>query len=1087
MEQHFTSYSKRAANAILAIMLLAGFCITPNAGAQTRPDLGSASTYAIFTGGGAINNTGYSVLTGDVGQDGAYAFNGFPPGTYTGTLNRNNGASAQAKSDLITAQTADGLVACDYVLGVGIVNGQSFDPGVYCSGAATTTTGNITFNAHGNANAIFIVKIGGALSANSGTHILLANNARAANIYWFVDGAVAVADNSSFKGTIIANGAIHFYGTSSLDGRALAAPAGAITLATDTMSVSTDTGAVPNLTVTRPASGDSIRSGTLNDTIRWTGSGIALGKTIQYSLDSGVTWDTIASISNDSFVYLWNVPDTTSTEAFVRVTDSNNLRGVSGVFKIIGKIIVVNPAAGALITGGTLHDTITWTGSGLTPIKTFAYSLDSGLTWTTIGKDTTNGFTYLWNVPDTGSAKAVIRITDSNGVTGKSGVFTFRSITVVAPAAGALITGGTLHDTIRWTGTGLNAKKTFALSLDSGLTWTTIGRDTTNGFTYSWNVPDTVSTKAMIRITDSSGVTGKSGLFTIKSSKIIVVRPAAGDSILEGLKNYQITWTGTGLTPIKTFAYSLDGGVTWTTIGKDTTNGFSFSWNVPDTVSTQAIIRVTDSSGITGMSGLFTIRTNQITVTSPTAGEKIAEGTQNFLVSWTGTGITAQKTLDLSLDGGRTWTTIGTITANVFAYYWNVPDTTSTLAIIRITDTNGMTGQSGIFTIKSNSALVVVHPWAGEVIAEGLQNYQITWTGIGLAAQKTFDLSLDGGQTWTTIASINIDSFTYLWNVPNTPSTQAIIRITDANGITGESGLFTIKANAGTISIYDPMVGEKVDGGTVNYVINWNATNVTAQKTLEYSLDGGLHWTVIGIMNSESQSYLWALVPNVATTDALVRIIDANGVTGISGLFTITTRPNIGSMNSLTLGGLDYKSNIANNQPLEITWAFTPDIGTSVNVEYSLDYTATWQPIATVPVTESPNSTAWMTTPSGYYNPVFIRVTSSLGMTLTSIPFSIGTAPSSVGSNAVGNGYSISNYPNPANEQTTINFILPVRSDVTLVVCDNLGRTVSEASGTFGAGTNTIPVNTSKLTNGSYSYTLIAGNTRLSGRMNVVR
>ncbi|HET6402368.1 MAG TPA: ice-binding family protein [Candidatus Kapabacteria bacterium] len=969
-----------------------------------RPNLGTASTYAVFTGAGSIISTGISVLTGDVGWNTLGPLTGFPPSTYTGTYNHGNAATAQALTDLGAAQTADGSVACGTVIGVGIVDGQSFDPGKYCSGGASTTSGTITFNAHGNGNAIFIVDIGGALAANAGTHIVLANNARAANIYWFVNGAVAVADGSSFAGTIIANGAIHFYGTSSLNGRALASPAGDISLVNNNMSISTDTGSVVNnLTVTKPALGDSILSGTLYDTIKWTGTGIALGKTIQYSLDSGRTWTTIATIDTASFAYLWNVPDTTSTKAFVRVTDSNNLRGVSGVFKIIlNKIIVIAPAAGAVIAEGTQHDTIKWSGTGIDSIKTFAYSLDSGRTWITIGKDTTNGFTYLWNVPDT------------------------------------------------------------------------------------------VSSKALVRIIDMNADTGKSGLFTIRSNKIIVLRPAGGEMVVEGKQNYQImwSWTGTGLSPQKTFSLSLDSGATWTTIGKDTTNGFTFSWNVPNSISTRAMIRIADLNGDTGTSGMFTIHSNQITVTTPTSGEVIAEGTQNFQVTWTGVGIGAQKTIALSLNGGQTWDTIGTMTANVFSYYWAVPDTTSTTAIIRITDTNGMSGQSGVFTIKSNSALVVVNPALGAVIAEGLQNYQITWTGIGLAALKTFELSLDGGSTWSPIGTITTNGFTYSWNVPNTASTQAMISITDGNGVTGESGLFTIKANAGTIVISDPAAGEDVDGGRVNYPINWTATNVTAPLTLDYSLDGGLHWTLIGVTSTEGAlSYLWALVPNVATTQALVRITDANRVTGISGLFTITTVKDKGTMNTLTLSGLDSNSNIGNDQNLEITWTFTPPIGTSVDVEYSLDYTTTWQPIATVPVTESSNSnsTAWQTTATGYYNPVFIKVTSSLGMTLTSIPFSIGTAPSSVGSNTVGNEYSISNYPNPASEQTTINFELPVRSDVKLVVCDNLGRTVDEATGTFDAGTHTIPVNTSQLTNGIYSYTLIAGSTRLSGRMNVVR
>jgi len=93
------------------VACLFGILVTASASfAQLRPNLGTASTYVVFTGGGAINNTGLSVLTGDVGQDGAYAFNGFPPGTYTGALNRNNSASALAKSDLLNAWTVEAAV-----------------------------------------------------------------------------------------------------------------------------------------------------------------------------------------------------------------------------------------------------------------------------------------------------------------------------------------------------------------------------------------------------------------------------------------------------------------------------------------------------------------------------------------------------------------------------------------------------------------------------------------------------------------------------------------------------------------------------------------------------------------------------------------------------------------------------------------------------------------------------------------------------------------------------------------------------------------------------------------------------------------
>jgi hypothetical protein len=615
------------------LVLMAIALISSAAFGQTRPDLGTASTYAVFTGGGAINNTGLSVLTGDVGQAGAYAFNGFPPGTYTGTLNRNNSAAALAKSDLATAQTVDAAVACGFVLGVGIVDGQSFSPGVYCSGAASTTSGHITFDAGGNPSAIFIVKIGGALSANSGTHILLANGARAANIYWFVDGQVTVGDSSNFAGTIIANGAILFYGKSSLNGRALASPAGAISLSANNMSISTDTGSVNNkLTVIKPAQGDSIQRGLQHYQITWSGTGIARKKTIQYSLDSGATWALIATISNDSLAYSWNVPDTVSIKAVIRVTDTNNLTGRSGIFKIV-------------------------------------------------------------------------------------------------------------------------------------------------------------------------------------SSK------------------------------------------------KDT-----------------------------------------------------------------------------------------------------------------------------------NSSIVVVHPTSGEVIA----------------------------------------------------------------------------------------------GGTANYLITWTGSNVASFKTIEYSLDGGTTWNYIGTQTGEQLSYSWANVPNEATTQALIRITDANNVSGSSGSFTITRTTGVGSINSLTLTGLNNARNIGNNHDLGIAWTFTPDIGTSVEADYSLDQGLTWVPIVTIPTTESP-ATSWMTTSAGYYNPVFIRITSSEGMTATSEPFSIGSI-AGVSFTSYSAGYSLANYPNPVSSKTHFAFVLPIASDVTIAISDESGREVAFISSQrFAAGAQTIPFDASKLADGAYTYTLRAGTTTLAGRMTVVK
>jgi len=73
--------------------------------------------------------------------------------------------------------------------------------------------------------------------------------------------------------------------------------------------------------------------------------------------------------------------------------------------------------------------------------------------------------------------------------------------------------------------------------------------------------------------------------------------------------------------------------------------------------------------------------------------------------------------------------------------------------------------------------------------------------------------------------------------------------------------------------------------------------------------------------------------------------------------------------------------------------------------------------------------------------------------------------------------YSLSqNYPNPFNPSTTIEFALPLNSDVSLVVYDILGRQVTElVKGNFNAGYHKVRFDASNLASGVYFYSIKAG------------
>ena len=77
-------------------------------------------------------------------------------------------------------------------------------PGVYTIAAATTQSGNLVFNAQGNADALFVIRCGAAFATAAGATMSLTNGARACNIFWVINGAPTFGAGAVFKGTLIA-------------------------------------------------------------------------------------------------------------------------------------------------------------------------------------------------------------------------------------------------------------------------------------------------------------------------------------------------------------------------------------------------------------------------------------------------------------------------------------------------------------------------------------------------------------------------------------------------------------------------------------------------------------------------------------------------------------------------------------------------------------------------------------------------------------------------------------------------------------------------------------------------------------------
>ena len=222
---------------LLAILTAIILFLIPNANfGQVAPTLGTTSSFALFTGAGAFDNLGATIVTGNIGSHTSTP-TGFPgPGTVVGNIyNASDGITATAAANVLTAYSD--LTQGGTVIGVGLGNGQSLSPGVYQTGAASTLNGILTLNGGGDPNALFIIRIGGAFSTGTFTNVVLTNSADLCNVYWQVNGAFTLGDGSVFRGTLIATGAIHLLEASSLFGRGLST-AGAIDTHNNVVTIS---------------------------------------------------------------------------------------------------------------------------------------------------------------------------------------------------------------------------------------------------------------------------------------------------------------------------------------------------------------------------------------------------------------------------------------------------------------------------------------------------------------------------------------------------------------------------------------------------------------------------------------------------------------------------------------------------------------------------------------------------------------------------------------------------------------------------------------------------------------------------------
>lgn len=243
----FTSWSGDATGSVspLTVIMNANKNITANftlSGTASGPaliDLGCAAPFAVLAGS-TIVSTGPSIINGDVGLSPGSALEGFPPGIINGVQQITTPAAAAAKLCLTAAFNDGQSRSLNAISLEGQLGGLTKAPGLYVNSSTTGISGTgangiLTLDAQGDANAVWIFKMGSTLTTDPATSIVLAGGAQAKNIFWIVGTSATLGTTSVFYGNILADQSITLNTGAVLNGRALTRTA-AVTLDASTIT-----------------------------------------------------------------------------------------------------------------------------------------------------------------------------------------------------------------------------------------------------------------------------------------------------------------------------------------------------------------------------------------------------------------------------------------------------------------------------------------------------------------------------------------------------------------------------------------------------------------------------------------------------------------------------------------------------------------------------------------------------------------------------------------------------------------------------------------------------------------------------------
>jgi hypothetical protein len=394
------------------------------------------------------------------------------------------------------------------------------------------------------------------------------------------------------------------------------------------------------------------------------------------------------------------------------------------------------------------------------------------------------------------------------------------------------------------------------------------------------------------------------------ATSIELISPNGGENWTVG-SPANITWTSNNIASIK-IQYTTNNGVSWINIANVTASAGSYTWFIPNTPSTDCKVLISDVSNALlndESDSVFTISPFSLPaleIMAPNGGENWEVGSTHS-ITWSSNDVDSIK-IDYSTNSGINWINIiPSVAAETGNYSWDIPNTPSTDCKVLLSDVSNalLNSQStDVFTIEApvSPVITVTSPNGGEDWETG-SSHEITWISNEVTNVK-IEYSINGGTNWINIIqSLAAEPGNYSWTIPNTPSANCKILVSDVSNalINDQSNdVFTISVSSSpVITVTSPNGNENWPVGS-SHSIAWISSNVTNVK-IDYSTNNGTNWiNIVSSTPASAGSYSWT-TPNTPSTSCKVMISDvANALINdqSNNVFTLFNYPSTLALNT---------------------------------------------------------------------------------------------------------------------------------------------------------------------------------------------